>query len=76
MTSRELYALGLVLERESGAIVAVEKRPRKSGRVERGVEMYEDVLHLAFVERLSGSMTDMLARAATLLDCERSTETP
>ena len=67
---RELYACGLVLGAESGAFVAFEKCPRKTGRAERGLETYEDVLTLGFIERLGGSMTSMLERVAAILDSD------
>ncbi|MBX3205494.1 MAG: hypothetical protein KF764_10525 [Labilithrix sp.] len=71
-TIRNLYAAGLVIGTEGGAFVVVEKRPRKTGRIERvrrpyGAELeetWEDVLAIVAAQRLSGRMTDMLDCAA------------
>jgi hypothetical protein len=76
-THRELFAVGIVLsaDSESAALVVVEKRPRKTGRIEpvqrgHGVELeetYEDEIVVVAVERCAGGMTAALDRIAEAL---------
>lgn len=70
-----LYAVGITLSTEGGAIVAFEKRPRKTERtreawyygVREDEPVYEDVLRLVGAEQLSGGLPERIAHIAQRL---------
>lgn len=70
MMIRERYGCGIEVAPEGGGLVIVEKRPRPTGRVERGLATYEDVFAIVHAERLAGRMIDMLDRVAAVLDAD------
>lgn len=74
-----LYTAGLIIEPRGGAFVAIEKRPRKTGRYHERYDqdgfrqredVWEDVLVIVGAERLTGTVPDMVATVAGRLESE------
>lgn len=69
-----LYAAGITISDQGGAFVAIEKRPRNTGRtmIRSGEkeDVWEDVLRVVGVERLSGTVPEIVAHLATRLRTE------
>lgn len=73
-----LYAVGVVIGSQGGAFVAIEKRPRKSGRTQKvwrdgfqeSEAKWEDVLRVVGAERLTGTVPAMVGRVASQLKAD------
>lgn len=65
------FTAGVAVTPVGGALLVVEKHPRKvstvSARVDEGGDEYEDVLTAVWAERFTGSMTEKLDRIAKRL---------
>lgn len=69
-----LFAAGITLSPDGGALVVIEKRPRKTGRIREAYgekePEWQDDMRVVGAERLTGTVPEMVAHLATRLKAD------